>query len=127
MEEIEELEKRRAELEQMWEKLNNEQKYIVRERTPEFRKFRTKLLIELGAEWLKQHKLKITPDTKANEFLRKSKALMKIAYDSIVACPHCGNKVLFFEEDKKWHCVKCRAIFDNRQGRPLFTDFDGER
>ncbi len=124
MEEIEELEKRRAELEQMWEKLNNEQKNVVRERTPEFRKFRTKLLIEIGAEWLKLRHQKITPDTKANEFLDKAKKVMLIENESIVSCPQCGGKVLYFPIDDKWHCIKCRAIFANDEGRPLWDDFE---
>lgn len=88
------------------------------------RKRRNHLLIKIGAEWAKQNNVEIKPEADYDRLFEISKSIMELMRRSLVECPHCGGKVLLFNEDGKWHCSGCRAIFANDEGRPLWDDFE---
>lgn len=127
MNEYDELKEREEKILKELESIKLKQRLVSSEMSGMNRKRRNHLLIKIGAEWAKQNNVEIKPEADYDKLFSICKSIMILARQSLVSCPHCGENVLFFNEDKKWHCVKCHAIFDNHKGRPLFGDFEGER
>lgn len=127
MNEYDELKEREEKILKELESIKLKQRLARSEMSGINRKRRNHLLIKIGAEWAKQNNVDINAADDYDKLFSICKSIMNLARRSLVSCPHCGEKVLFFEQDDKWQCVKCRAIFDNQAGRPLFTDCDGER
>lgn len=106
------------EIDEQIKRLEEEKKDCLRwlnakqaENSAKFRKKRSRLLVQLGGEFVKYADVKIVPDSDFEEIFEKQAERMNKIYNSLLRCPDCGA-LLLREESKKhkgkffWYCEK---------------------
>ncbi len=106
-----EIEKQQRELEEEKEKYVQWMKLARAEKSAKFRKQRSRLLVQLGGEWVKYTGAQIEPECDFEKIFEEQAERMNKIFRSMLHCPDCGAMLLREESKKRpgqffWCCEK---------------------